>query len=575
MEKVTHAASSAADTVRKAIWSDSTHRDGTVTGSETGHTQRAGDTSRTTGDSVASDYPRDESSTGKYQLNSPSTPMRHTGGTQSSTFETGSEFSSGPSDTYAPKAGLTGGRDTLAADSYNNLSTDLTSHESTSHRDDHSITTTTNSLPGLVEKGDFAGDRDHITSSSAYGNTGPHQSNIANKLDPRVDSDRDHRGAATTSSHSNDHSTGFATGSNNPFRSERTEVYPSNTSSGSQHDHSKGGLMAASGLATGSTNDGPHSSNIANKLDPRVDSDRDHRGTTGGFSSSNTSGSTSTNAGPHQSNVPNELDPRVDSDRDHRDATTTTSYSSGTRSGTSTSPYHGTPDSGDVRSVDDPKGPTHTELSTNTATGHDSPFQGIPTSERPGESSSSTGLTSQAGNDTSARKSTVGGSGSDAPSTLTGSAAGGPGAQTTPSVGADPSSGNSPHQKHQGASRPMDEPSTSDPRSGLGGVGHRKSVPLVEGHPESSGPKTHPSGEKLPSGPGTGEGTGTQYVRSSGVVADGGDFDAAAPGAGREADRLLDGSGVHHGADVKDKTHGTTPGKPSLGERIKEKLHRH
>ena len=32
-------------------------------------------------------------------------------------------------------------------------------------------------------------------------------------------------------------------------------------------------------------------------------------------------------------------------------------------------------------------------------------------------------------------------------------------------------------------------------------------------------------------------GTGELYIRSSGLKADGGDFDAAAPGAGREADR--------------------------------------
>jgi len=32
-------------------------------------------------------------------------------------------------------------------------------------------------------------------------------------------------------------------------------------------------------------------------------------------------------------------------------------------------------------------------------------------------------------------------------------------------------------------------------------------------------------------------GTGELYVKSSGLKADGGDFDAAAPGAGREADR--------------------------------------
>lgn len=32
-------------------------------------------------------------------------------------------------------------------------------------------------------------------------------------------------------------------------------------------------------------------------------------------------------------------------------------------------------------------------------------------------------------------------------------------------------------------------------------------------------------------------GTGEQYVKSSGLKADGGDFDATNPGAGREADR--------------------------------------
>lgn len=34
-----------------------------------------------------------------------------------------------------------------------------------------------------------------------------------------------------------------------------------------------------------------------------------------------------------------------------------------------------------------------------------------------------------------------------------------------------------------------------------------------------------------------GEGTGEKYIKSSGMKADGGDFDASNPGAGREADR--------------------------------------
>jgi len=88
-----------------------------------------------------------------------------------------------------------------------------------------------------------------------------------------------------------------------------------------------------------------------------------------------------------------------------------------------------------------------------------------------------------------------------------------------------------------------------------------------------------------------GEGTGEKYVKSSGMKADGGDFDAANPGAGKEADRLLEEKGIHHEvpattpatstADTLSKTSkASTPDtketkKPSLKEKIKEKLHRH
>ncbi|KAL0636910.1 hypothetical protein Q9L58_004132 [Maublancomyces gigas] len=46
-------------------------------------------------------------------------------------------------------------------------------------------------------------------------------------------------------------------------------------------------------------------------------------------------------------------------------------------------------------------------------------------------------------------------------------------------------------------------------------------------------------------------GTGEKYEKSTGVAAEGGDFDASRPGAGREADRLLDERGVHHGPEKK------------------------
>ena len=68
-------------------------------------------------------------------------------------------------------------------------------------------------------------DRERMnTANTTSTNYGSHNSNIGNKVDPRYDSDLDHRGTAT-----------------------------------------------------GSANHGPHSTNVSNKLDPRVDSDVDHR----------------------------------------------------------------------------------------------------------------------------------------------------------------------------------------------------------------------------------------------------------------------------------------------------------
>ncbi|KAK5988769.1 hypothetical protein PT974_10258 [Cladobotryum mycophilum] len=87
------------------------------------------------------------------------------------------------------------------------------------------------------------------------------------------------------------------------------------------------------------------------------------------------------------------------------------------------------------------------------------------------------------------------------------------------------------------------------------------------------------------------KGTGEQYIKTTGLAADGGDFDATKPGAGREADRLMEEKGIHHeegdnkkgGSDGDSHGHGHGHGnshgkdkdKPSLGERIKNKLHKH
>ncbi|RHZ67944.1 protein dprC [Aspergillus thermomutatus] len=89
---------------------------------------------------------------------------------------------------------------------------------------------------------------------------------------------------------------------------------------------------------------GPHDSNVANTLDPRVDSDMNNRaqyapgmaasgnvhpGATQSYDNPN-----STNAGPHGSSVMNKLDPRVDS----QTGNTTTKTTNQTGTGTSRNP---------------------------------------------------------------------------------------------------------------------------------------------------------------------------------------------------------------------------------------------
>jgi hypothetical protein len=126
---------------------------------------------------------------------------------------------------------------------------------------------------------------------AAEGISGPHNSRLANAADPRVDSDND--GSRNLGAASNTRGTGTTGG----FSGAGTGV--TNT--------------------TASTNAGPHSSNIANKLDPRFDSDRDGsrnlgaangNSSTGAYSSTQTGNhightgdrggiSNSTNAGPH------------------------------------------------------------------------------------------------------------------------------------------------------------------------------------------------------------------------------------------------------------------------------------
>ncbi|KAG0634290.1 hypothetical protein HOY80DRAFT_1005280 [Tuber brumale] len=133
----------------------------------------------------------------------------------------------------------------------------------------------------------IAGQQDGTTTDRT---TGPHRSDMANRADPRVDSDRDHRGSPVGG-------TGLG-------------------GMGSTH-------------TAGSTNYSPHDSNIANKVDPRVDSGGDGRGPHGASGTHGATGLGSTGArglgatgpighGPRDSSMMSELDPRADSNRDDR-----------------------------------------------------------------------------------------------------------------------------------------------------------------------------------------------------------------------------------------------------------------
>jgi len=339
--------------------------------------------------------------------------------------------------------------------------------------------------------------------------TGPHESNIGNKVDPTVDS---------TGSSSGVYNTKFA-----------SEIDP-NTSNNTSN----------------SSNAGPHDSNLANKADPTVDSDRD---------GSATVGNTSSNAGPHDSNLANKADPTVDSDRD---GSTTVGNSSSS----------GLPDR-----TNDP-----------TSTASDIPGNTTKTGPiRPEHDTDKTGVTS-ANQPSNAF-------GDDRPTNRNDNS----GAGAAPSVGAAPESGAQPTTKQQGADKPTTGPEGADEHAAVkeskNAAEESQESGSVATEPQGPGPKVLGSGgdaEKKDDGPQTeshGEGTGEKYVKSSGLKADGGDFDAANPGAGKEADRLLEtkgikkeqpaeGTGGTGKAEVEAKNDLSESGKPSLKEKIKAKLHK-
>jgi len=154
-------------------------------------------------------------------------------------------------------------------------------------------------------------------------------------------------------------------------------------------------------------------------------------------------------------------------------------------------------------------------------------------------------------------------------SSVAGAIGSGPGAAVEPSVGARPLGDDDPSRHHQGTNRPLDEPSD-----------HKSSS-----FSPSRAPR--PMGSGLEGGTIQEEGTGDKYEKSTGLAADGGDFDATRPGAGREADRLLEEKGIHRqpGGSTKlheeqakkdsaaTHTHESSDEHKGLAAKIKEKLH--
>jgi hypothetical protein len=121
---------------------------------------------------------------------------------------------------------------------------------------------------------------------------GPHTSDTANKLDPRIDSDRDG-------------STTLGRGNNNTGMHRGTEAFAENQGNTFGTLGTSGrGMFSSSGPGPAPNTAGHHKHDMANRMDPTVDSTR------GPGPAPNT-------AGPHKSDMLNKADPRVDSDMDN------------------------------------------------------------------------------------------------------------------------------------------------------------------------------------------------------------------------------------------------------------------
>jgi hypothetical protein len=379
------------------------------------------------------------------------------------------------------------------------------------------------------------------TFGSTHGSdpTGPHDSHLANRADPRIDSE--HAGSFGNTSLGG--LTGNATGGG----------LTSNTHS----DHANSGQTGSS--TGGSLTSNMHSDDTSGRLT--------------GATHSHTHGSDPT--GPHDSHLGNKADPRVDSDHIGSQGNVGTHSSHATQHATpSTIPTN--PISGADQGIH-----SHQETDkTGVIGGHSDPFN--TTQNTASESKSNTGIPSS-------------------------------GAGLTKQQGAanptdEPTTGREKSAVKESKNEAEDFLKTKDPNDRSGepmhmhtGAGDGSAVPKTQQERRES-KVGNPGGQEH--GRETVEGTGEQWVKTSGMAADGGDFDATKPGAGREADsmwtkagKLMNHADMMVGLMEQKGIHKTEPGKPSepvaetsahgshgshdtagkekvpLTQKIKEKLH--
>lgn len=281
-------------------------------------------------------------------------PLGGSSATGTSTTEPGlGSTSSGIGSGIAPTTGSSSqgnlGRDVPLAGAYNE---ETWKHDHAAH--------------GHEFGGDPCGGLEASAPGAPHFTKGPHALDTANRLDPHVSGGI---GQPTESVNSGTSTTGTVIGSSigtgNSSTTSGTGLGTSST--GDRHLGRDAALAGGAGAlgagayessrgGTSSTTAGPHSSNLANKADPRVDSDLSgQRGTSNIGQGSGLTGSTSTTAGPHSSNLANKADPRVDSDLSGQRGSTTV----GAASGVVGSPADGTSLPSDIPSSSQTTGSGH------------------------------------------------------------------------------------------------------------------------------------------------------------------------------------------------------------------------